>query len=92
MRVSLSGPIEHTDRPDGRNDFCGFESHLTSMAQAGDFCPEESTMAVGSRRSWEAAFGDNTIDETTSFAGRGYAEAVDGIVTAGKRRVEDDEA
>ena len=39
-----------------------------SMAQVGDFCPEESTMAVGSRRSWEAAYGDKTIDETTRVA------------------------
>ena len=45
------------------------------MAQAGDFCPDESTMAAGSRISWVAAFGDNTIGETTSFAGQGWGQS-----------------
>ena len=60
------------------------------MAQAGDFCPEESTMAVGSRRLWEAAFGDKTIDETTSFAGRGRGQSnldVHGISSSSGTRV-----
>ena len=58
------------------------------MAQAGDFCPEESTMAVGSRRSWEAAFGDKTIDETTSVIGQGRGQStldVQGVLTSSRK-------
>ena len=57
-------------RPDGRKDFCGFESDLRSMGEVGDFCPEEAAVAVGSRRSRAAAFGDETIDESIGFENR----------------------
>ena len=41
----------HSARPDGRNvDFCGFESHLTSMAQA--------AISVRRSRPWQSAAGD----------------------------------
>ena len=45
-------------------------------------------MAVGSRRSWEAAFGDKTIDETTSVIGRGRGQStldVQGVSTSSRK-------
>ena len=37
------------------------------MAEEGNFLPESTSSAVGSRRSRAAAFGDNTLDDRSSL-------------------------
>ena len=66
--IPMSVPVDPTDsaRPDGWNDFCGFKTPRPAMAQRADFCPEEASVAVGSRRSRAAAFGVGSFNDSVA--------------------------